>query len=150
MTERPEPPPEGRLITAALKQSGLSAREAARRAGISEVRWRQIAGGFQTVSGQHIPVTGPADTVARMAHVVGLTHQDFDDIRQDVVDALLEIEVPEAMERSEAHNAESEDIIRRIRHRLSLMSPRQLALIDQLAAELAREQQADTGQESAQ
>lgn len=70
MSERPEPPPEARLIAATLKRAHMSVREAARRAGISEGRWRQIMNGYQTVSaGVHIPVIGPAETVARMAQV---------------------------------------------------------------------------------
>ena len=74
MTQRPEPPPWGALIRAGLARDGLSAREAARRAGLSEGRWRQITGGYQVVSpGVYAPVRGPAHTVARMAAVAGLT-----------------------------------------------------------------------------
>jgi hypothetical protein len=61
-------------MTKALAGAKLSAREAARRAGISEGRWRQIAGGYQVVSaGVYAPVHGPAQTLARMAAVVGVT-----------------------------------------------------------------------------
>jgi hypothetical protein len=68
MPNRPEPPPWGALITDALHRARLSAREAARRAGISEGRWRQITGGYQVVSaGVYAPVRGPAATLARMA-----------------------------------------------------------------------------------
>jgi|ERR1700722_1663730 len=74
MTERPEPPPWGALITAALTRHGLSAREAARRAGLSEGRWRQITGGYQVVSpGVYAQVHGPAATLARMAGAAGVT-----------------------------------------------------------------------------
>jgi transcriptional regulator with XRE-family HTH domain len=74
MTERPEPPPWGALISAALAREGISAREAARRAGMSEGRWRQITGGYQVVSpGVYAPVRGPAATVARMAAVAGVS-----------------------------------------------------------------------------
>jgi hypothetical protein len=74
MPNRPEPPPWGALITDSLRRARLSAREAARRAGISEGRWRQIAGGYQVVSaGVYAPVRGPAATLARMAAVVGVT-----------------------------------------------------------------------------
>jgi hypothetical protein len=61
-------------MTKALVRAKLSAREAARRAGISEGRWRQIASGYQVVSaGVYAPVHGPAVTLARMAAVVGVT-----------------------------------------------------------------------------
>jgi transcriptional regulator with XRE-family HTH domain len=74
MTERPQPPPWGALITAALASEGISAREAARRAGLSEGRWRQITAGYQVVSpGVYAQVRGPAGTLARMAAVVGVT-----------------------------------------------------------------------------
>jgi transcriptional regulator with XRE-family HTH domain len=74
MAERPLPPPWGALLTKALASAKLSAREAARRAGISEGRWRQIASGYQVVSpGVYAPVHGPAQTLARMAAVAGVT-----------------------------------------------------------------------------
>jgi transcriptional regulator with XRE-family HTH domain len=74
MTQRPAPPPWGVLVTRARVRAKLSAREAARRAGISEGRWRQIASGYQVVSaGVYAPVHGPAATLARMAAVVGVT-----------------------------------------------------------------------------
>ena len=74
MPTRPAPPPWGALITTALRQAGLSAREAARRAGLSEGRWRQITSGYQVVSaGVYAPVRGPEATVARMAAVAGVT-----------------------------------------------------------------------------
>ena len=73
MPTRPAPPPWGALITSALREAGLSAREAARRAGLSEGRWRQITSGYQVVSaGVYAPVRGPAGTLARMAAVAGL------------------------------------------------------------------------------
>jgi transcriptional regulator with XRE-family HTH domain len=74
MSERPVPPPWGALLTKTLAKAKLSAREAARRTGISEGRWRQIASGYQVVSaGVYAPVHGPARTLARMAAVVGVT-----------------------------------------------------------------------------
>lgn len=78
MVDRPEPPPWGVLITAALRAAGLSAREAARRAGISEGRWRQIAGGYQVVSPRvYAQVRGPAGTLAKMAAVAGVTPEQL-------------------------------------------------------------------------
>jgi transcriptional regulator with XRE-family HTH domain len=78
MLERPDPPAWGVLITAALRAAGMSAREAARRAGVSEGRWRQIAGGYQVVSpGVYAQIRGPAATLARMATVAGLTPEQL-------------------------------------------------------------------------
>jgi hypothetical protein len=56
---RPDPFPWGAAIAAACRQAGLSARAAARRAGISEGRWRQITGGYQVVRpGVYVPAGG--------------------------------------------------------------------------------------------
>jgi hypothetical protein len=74
MAHRPSPPPWGVLLTKALAGAKLSAREASKRAGISEGRWRQIASGYQVVSpGVYAPVHGPAQTLAKMAAVAGVT-----------------------------------------------------------------------------
>lgn len=74
MDQRPEQPPEGRLIAAAAAHLDLSIREAARRAGISYGRWRQVVSGVQNVSpGSYAKVHAPAKTLARMAAVVGVT-----------------------------------------------------------------------------
>jgi hypothetical protein len=71
---RPEPTPWGAAIAAACRAAGRSARAAAREAGLSEGRWRQITSGYQVVRpGVYAPVRGPAPTVARMAAVAGLT-----------------------------------------------------------------------------
>lgn len=95
MTDRPPQPPEGQLIAAALKRMKMSQREAARRADISEGRWRQIVNGYQTVSGSHVPVRGPADTVARMAHVALITPEQLEDAgRPDAAEELRQITPP--------------------------------------------------------
>jgi transcriptional regulator with XRE-family HTH domain len=60
-------PPYGVLIEAVREKAGLSRREAARRAGISDAWWRYVAAGWQNG-----PVTGTADTVAAMARAVGV------------------------------------------------------------------------------
>jgi hypothetical protein len=74
MEQRPDQPPEGRLIAAALERSGLSIREASRRAGLSYGRWRQITSGIQHVSpGEFAAVRAPARTLAKMAHAVDVT-----------------------------------------------------------------------------
>lgn len=79
MDERPEAPPEGKLLAEALERSGMSIRLAAKRAGISYGRWRQIATGYQNVSaGSYAAVRGPAGTVARMAEVVGVTPEELE------------------------------------------------------------------------
>jgi transcriptional regulator with XRE-family HTH domain len=63
--------PLGRLVEDARTQSlGISAREAARRAGISSARWRQVVTGFQPKAGGTVPVNPTARTVIAMALAV--------------------------------------------------------------------------------
>lgn len=70
----PEPPPEGVLIESARRDAGISVREAARRAGISEGWWRQVVKGYQNLSGGAFGVVRgvPAETVAKMAEAAGV------------------------------------------------------------------------------
>jgi hypothetical protein len=70
----PDPPlltPLGQLLEhARQKVMHISGREAARLAGMSEGRWRQIVRGVQAKAGMNIPVTAPARTVVAMAMAV--------------------------------------------------------------------------------
>jgi hypothetical protein len=93
MNMRPDPPPEGKLIADAADNLSLSIREAARRAGISYGRWRQIVTGYQNVSpGEYAAVRAPARTVARMAKVVGVTPSQLEEAgRADAADILRAI-----------------------------------------------------------
>ena len=91
MDTRPEQPPEGRLIHDAADRLDLSIREAAKRAGISYGRWRQIVKGYQNVSpGSYAPVHAPAKTLAKMAVVVGVTAEQMetDGQRPDAAEAM--------------------------------------------------------------
>lgn len=73
MADTPQPPPEAVALDRAVTRSRMSVREAAKRAGVSEGRWRQIVKGYQSAGGQQIPVTAPKNTLAKMAHAVGMT-----------------------------------------------------------------------------
>jgi hypothetical protein len=107
MPARPAPPPWGALITGALREAGLSARAAARRAGISEGRWRQITSGYQVVSaGIYAPVRGPAVTLARMAAVAGISPAQLE--RAGRADAAAALAATPAADASDA-------ILRRVR-----------------------------------
>jgi len=136
MPTRPAPPPWGALITAALRQAGLSAREAARRAGLSEGRWRQITSGYQVVSaGIYAPVRGPAATLARMASVAGVTPAQLEQAgRADAAAALAAAPAADA----------GEAILRRVRE-MSTDQARDLlaAIAVQLGVTLAGQDQAE-------
>ncbi len=90
MDTRPEQPPEGRLIHDAADRLDLSIREAAKRAGISYGRWRQITTGYQNVSpGSYAAVHAPAKTLAKMARVVGVTPAQLTEAGRDDAAAVL-------------------------------------------------------------
>lgn len=76
----PEAPPEARLITELRERAPrMSMSHAAREAGISPTRWRQIENGYRPERGINYPESGPAQTVARMVMVVGGTPQQLID-----------------------------------------------------------------------
>jgi transcriptional regulator with XRE-family HTH domain len=79
MNERPAPPPEGRLIALAQKRARLSGRKAADKSGMSEGHWRAIVNGSRSIAkGVWVPVRAPAETLARMARVVGVTAEQLE------------------------------------------------------------------------
>lgn len=98
MTEQlPPAPPEGNLIKQALAASGITQREAARRAGMSDTRWRQIVSGYQAVGGTKASFRSPGDTLARMAHVVAVTPEQLEAVgREDAAQALRVLEARQA------------------------------------------------------
>lgn len=132
MADRPEPPVWGALITAALARAGVSAREAARRAGLSEGRWRQITGGYQVVSaGVYAQVRGPAATVARMAAVAGVTASDLRAAgREDAAELLASLQAEERpasaemLERVKAMDTDqARELLAIIAHQLGINLP---------------------------
>lgn len=77
--------PEGRLIEAAMKRMSVSGRQLADRVKMSEGRVRQIVNGYRTEGGSVIPISGPADTVARIATEVGISAREMREAgREDV------------------------------------------------------------------
>jgi transcriptional regulator with XRE-family HTH domain len=60
----------GDLIEQARAELRISAREAARRAGISPTRWRQVVTGSQVKNGRAVPVNPAPRTVVAMALAV--------------------------------------------------------------------------------
>lgn len=93
--EKPDQPPEGRLLEEALasRRPHMTQREAARRAGISDARWRQLVTGYQSVGqGHYAPVTARAETLARMAGAVGVTPEQLVEVdREDAAAILMRI-----------------------------------------------------------
>jgi Helix-turn-helix domain len=77
LSRKPPAPPWGALLTTRRRHAGLSVREAADQAAMSESRWRQLTAGHRRVGGQYIPDAGPDRTIARMAAVVGATPDEL-------------------------------------------------------------------------
>jgi hypothetical protein len=126
MSQRPEPPPWGALITAACRRGQLSARAAARQAGISEGRWRQITSGYQVVSpGVYAPVRGPAATLARMAAVAGVTSAELR--------AAGRADAAQALDARAADRSANDQVLERIR---SMDSDQARELLAQIAVQL--------------
>lgn len=71
----------------------LTVRAAAREAGISESRWRQIVSGYRQETAElRVPVRAPARTLARMARVVGSTPEQLREVgRDDAADELVRL-----------------------------------------------------------
>ncbi|MFE4329711.1 helix-turn-helix domain-containing protein [Streptomyces sp. NPDC056831] len=90
---RPEPPREAPLIEAARKQKRLTVREAAKQARVSEAGWRQIVSGAESLGGgTYREVKAKAETLARIAQVVGITSDQLARVgREDAAAALEEI-----------------------------------------------------------
>jgi transcriptional regulator with XRE-family HTH domain len=92
VADKPDQPAEGALLARAMIRERLSAREAAKRAGISEGRWRQIVSGYQSAKGQHIPVVAPAATLAHMAHALNIKPEELTTAgRADAADVLSDL-----------------------------------------------------------
>ncbi|KUN37760.1 hypothetical protein AQJ30_15885 [Streptomyces longwoodensis] len=93
------------LLQQAARRARLSARQAAKRASMSDARWRHIVNGYESVGrGMKIPVTAPAETLARMAQAVGVTSQQLDEAgRPDAAEILNELAPPPPSSDSATH-----------------------------------------------
>lgn len=103
-----------RLIEARRKATRprLSIREAARRADMSDTRWRQITAGEVRIGASTVVVRGPAETLARMAEVVGVSPEELE--RAGRVDAAsaaraLKVMPPDLTQAIEAKRREIEE-----------------------------------------
>lgn len=91
--EKPPARPEGALIRLVRKAAQISVPEAARLAGISKARWTQIESGRESRNGIEKEVNAKADTLAHMAHAVGVAPDrlEAEGGRPDAAEVLREI-----------------------------------------------------------
>ncbi len=62
----------GKILQSARESLSITKREAARRAGISESRWRQLESGCRYSDGKWLPASAPATTLTKAARAVEL------------------------------------------------------------------------------
>jgi len=96
-------PPYGVLIEDAREEAGLSRREAARRADISDSWWRYVAAGWQNG-----PLTGTADTVAAPDDL------EEEGMRPDAAEALRKILARERSAEADALPGTEDETLRQI------------------------------------
>lgn len=91
--ERPPARPEGALIRLARQAAGLTIPDAVRLSGVSKARWSTVESGYESRGGTTRPVNAKADTIARMAHAVGVTPErmESEGQRPDAAEILREI-----------------------------------------------------------
>lgn len=93
-SEPPKPPAEGELIRVAREALALSADAAAARTPvrIQGTRWRQLERGWERARPLKL-APAPARTLAHMAHTVGVTPEQLDDVqREDAAEILRAIQ----------------------------------------------------------
>ena len=90
----PEPPPEAELIKTAREGGGMTAAEAARRAGraVSAGYWRDVERGWGYRRGERAAAKASARVLAAMARVTGVTPGQLDGVkREDAARVLREV-----------------------------------------------------------
>ncbi|QDK02799.1 immunity repressor [Gordonia phage Squiddly] len=152
----PTQPPEGELLERLRtdKHPKLSVREAARRAGISGSRWTQIERGYkQETKDVRVPARAPADTLARMARVVGASADQLREAgRDDAADELqaslgrglaklipTAAPTPPTDHRSYEEAAELEYITNTVQMAVSMLERRKLWLAIQLINQASKD-----------
>lgn len=113
------PHPEAELIRRARNARRMNIPDAATAAGISQQRWGQI----ERSEGRQ----APPETVAHMAHAVGVTSERLAERRKDAAEILEEIELQEA--------AGTSDFERKARSVIDRLPQAQRSVVEELFAE---------------
>ena len=90
---QPAPPPYGSLLEVARKGAGLSIQRAADAAGISKATWIDTVRGYRKRNGAWEHIEPKSETIARMAHAVGVSPERLTEEagRPDAAEILTEI-----------------------------------------------------------
>lgn len=103
--EEVDVPPEAALIKSRREamRPKLSQARAGELVGLSGTRWRQIENGYETArAGLQARVDAPADTLAHMARVLGITAEELRAVGRH--DAAAELSNLESTDRRESHS----------------------------------------------
>jgi transcriptional regulator with XRE-family HTH domain len=128
-------PPEMAVIHERRTRPGISVRQAARLAGISEARWRQLEAGGRDMRGMWIDEEAPDRTLSRMAHAVGVTPRELRDAGRKEAAAMLEEYAAELEARAKADAEEAARMVGQVHRNLS---PRQRARLEAEVADTLR------------
>lgn len=135
----PEQTPVGALLSREIKRSGLSQREVARLANLSEGRLRQIVSGYASVGhGQRVSVHAPAVTVARIAMALGITPSELSLVDRDASDELHNLTA------RSIHDWSDEELERESRRAMPAYQLTDKELVEELATRLAERLRHDT------
>lgn len=122
-----------RVIDDLRAMRGMSKREAARAAELSEGRWRQLVVGYQLNKGAKIAATAPDATVARMALAVGMKPADAERLGEPAISRLLREHLDTTMAasappssvmpmRGDLSTVPDEDLLQELARRLGIAS----------------------------
>lgn len=136
----PKPPPEARLIQRRREEPPrISMSEAARRAHMSDTRWRQLENGYRLMLGKPVRESAPAQTLAAMAQAVGVTPDELREAgRPDAageLEALLAVPAP----------ASSDDEFREQLDRIEALAREMRAQLDERRHHHGEDQRKEAG-----
>lgn len=142
MTPQPdERPPVMQAIADRRAQRGLSIRQAALLADMSEARWRQLERAYRATPIGRAPETASETNIARMACVTGLPADELRELGHPGAAKLLEERAGEWRDHADAvvAGAAARDAARAAARLMGSLSPRQRAALEAKFADDLRE-----------
>lgn len=114
---------------------------------MSEGHWRAIVSGARSISsGVWVPVRGPADTLARMADVVGVTPEDLEEAgRPDAAEELRQLQPEITLDEAEAMLDTNEEMAAELLQRMRRMNQRQRRALIEVARAMDESERSSEG-----
>lgn len=123
------PWPLGRLLETARIDRGLSTKEAARRAGISDTLWRTLERGFELKKGTRFPASPRPETVVKAARIADI------DPKTALALAGLPTVDPAEFEVLDLAGVSDEQLLDEVRRRMQLRTSKRTLSAQEMAAE---------------